>query len=126
MSRKRTSVSGDVRKVREFRVELRRFVDENEFQKQGDWFIFPQILELEIDPTISSESNGLLDEEYDSRLPNKLYDVILYSRGRLGKQTTDLKITCEIQIPLSLSFSCSELSHVAKMDLALLKLSDSV
>ena len=66
MSRKRTSVSGDVRKVREFRVELRRFVDENEFQKQGDWFILPQILELEIDPTISSESNGLLDEEYDS------------------------------------------------------------
>ena len=56
------------------RVEL-RFVDENEFQKQRDSFILSNIMELEIDSTISSESNGLLGEEYNSEshctLPDK-------------------------------------------------------
>ena len=68
MSRKRKSVSRDTYKVREFKMALLvelRFVDEYQFQKQGDWFILPHILELEMDPTIRSESNGLLNEEYD-------------------------------------------------------------
>ena len=75
------------------------FIDENAFQKQGDWFILTQTLELEKDSTISSKSNGLLDEEYDTetitQYQTNSYDVILNSPARLGKQTSDLKITFE-------------------------------
>ena len=41
------------------------------------------------DSTISSKSNGLMDEEYDSKTFTRYqinsYDVILNSRGRFGK-----------------------------------------
>ena len=70
MSQKRKSVSRDVLKVEEFKMafeEEKPFVRRKQLQKQEDWFILPQILELEVDSTISSKSNGLMDEEYDSR-----------------------------------------------------------
>ena len=53
------------------------FVPGKRLQKQGYWFILPQIVELETDSSICSKSDGLMDEEYDSKKHPTILDTFI-------------------------------------------------